>query len=76
MKLAFDTWSQKDLQTYLEDFGIKAKPTSTREELIQNAKENTQWFFGFDQEPYYKRYYHNAAHWMKQRLNSILPKFW
>ncbi|CCD24834.1 double-strand break repair enhancer MSC1 NDAI_0E00180 [Naumovozyma dairenensis CBS 421] len=56
----FENWSQDDLKAYLESFGIRMKPTSTREEMIQSAKENTQWFFGIKQEPFYKRVLNKA----------------
>ncbi|SCU86163.1 LADA_0D12706g1_1 [Lachancea dasiensis] len=51
----FSSWSTDDLRNYAKSFGIKTAPTTTRERLVEQAKENTQWFFGYYQDPLYKR---------------------
>lgn len=51
----FQSWSTDDLKRYVKSFGIKTSPTSTREKLLQQAKDNTLWFFGRYEEPFYKR---------------------
>ncbi|SCU83065.1 LANO_0B08240g1_1 [Lachancea nothofagi CBS 11611] len=51
----FSSWSTEDLKNYAKSFGIRTGPTTTREKLVEQVKENTQWFFGYYQDPMYKR---------------------
>ncbi|SCU93893.1 LAMI_0E15962g1_1 [Lachancea mirantina] len=51
----FKTWTVEDLTDYVKSFGIKPQPTSTKDKLVEQAKENAQWFFGYKPEPFYKR---------------------
>ncbi|CAI1612763.1 hypothetical protein SEUBUCD646_0M00200 [Saccharomyces eubayanus] len=64
----FQSWSQEDLLQYLKSFGVPVKQTSTKDDLINLAKQNTQWLFGTVQEPVYKRYFHNVKNWSKSLL--------
>ncbi|SCV01982.1 LAME_0G19812g1_1 [Lachancea meyersii CBS 8951] len=51
----FTSWSTEDLRNYAKSFGIKTAPTTPREKLVEQVKENTRWFFGYYQDPMYKR---------------------
>ncbi|SCU90979.1 LAFA_0F01178g1_1 [Lachancea sp. 'fantastica'] len=51
----FSSWSTDDLRNYAKSFGIKTAPTTPRERLVELVKENTRWFFGYYQDPLYKR---------------------
>ncbi|KAK9455208.1 hypothetical protein V1511DRAFT_337917 [Dipodascopsis uninucleata] len=42
--LAFDTWSDSDLKSYLDSYGVKVYQGSTRNELIALARRHTQYF--------------------------------
>lgn len=64
----FQSWSQEDLLQYLKSFGVPVKQTSTKDDLINLAKQNTQWLFGTVKEPAYKRYLHNVKNWSKSIL--------
>lgn len=64
----FQSWSQEDLSQYLKSFGVPVKQSSTKDDLINLAKQNTQWLFGTVQEPTYKRYLHNIQNWSKSIL--------
>ena len=59
MKQNLEVWSTDDLKGYIKQFGIKLdEKLYSKDELIELAKENTQWFLGIPKdEPFYKRGY-------------------
>ncbi|CAL9731065.1 hypothetical protein MOUN0_L00320 [Monosporozyma unispora] len=74
MKDSLDSWSADDLKKYINQFGIKLdENTYSKEELIEIAKQNTQWFLGGQKnEPFYKRGYIKATNMLKRLKNYIL----
>ncbi|KAK5960862.1 double-strand break repair enhancer MSC1 PWA37_001380 [Arxiozyma heterogenica] len=63
MKQNLDAWSTDDLKEYIKQFGVKLdEKMYSKDELIELAKENTQWFLGIPKnEPFYKKGYKKLA---------------
>lgn len=57
LQISFDSWSNKDLTTYLKSFTSKPADLKglSRDDLIKKAKENTMWFFGTPKKPWYSQ---------------------
>ncbi|CUS23816.1 LAQU0S12e00672g1_1 [Lachancea quebecensis] len=64
----FSSWSMDDLKGYAKSFGIRTGPTTTREKLVNQVKENTQWFFGMKQDPMYKK----VPKKVKQAMSNVV----
>lgn len=60
---SFESWSVEDLKRYLKSYGIHTSSSASKETLLQQAKQNTQWFFGTYKEPYYKKIPRKAREW-------------
>lgn len=41
---AFDSWSESDLKSYLDSYGVKVPQGSTKNELIAFARRQRTWF--------------------------------
>lgn len=73
MKKSLESWSVDDLKKYISQFGVNLeKKTYSKEELIEIAKQNTQWFLGMQMhEPFYKRGYIRFTNSLKNWVNYI-----
>ncbi|CDO93734.1 unnamed protein product [Kluyveromyces dobzhanskii CBS 2104] len=75
LQQSFDSMSNSDLVEYLKTFSVKPSDLSalSKEELVQRAKDNTQWFFGVPQKPWYQRATDNALHYAKRAYAVVRP---
>lgn len=68
---SFNSWSTDDLVSYVKGFGLDFEPTAKKDELVKIAKDNTLWFFGRQQQPFYKRYPENVKNLVKRGFSMI-----
>ncbi|QEU60748.1 Msc1 [Kluyveromyces lactis] len=72
---SFDSMSNSDLIEYLKSYSVKPSDLKTlsKEQLVERAKENTQWFFGVPQKPWYSRAADNTLNFAKRAYAVIRP---
>ena len=74
MKENLESWSMDDLTEYIKQFGIKLdEKMYSKDELIEIAKDNTQWFLGVPKnQPTYKKVYDKFTNICKRLKNYVL----
>ncbi|CCK71414.1 double-strand break repair enhancer MSC1 KNAG_0G03570 [Huiozyma naganishii CBS 8797] len=71
---AFSNWSADDLKAYLNQFGVQSDSYS-KEDLVNLAKDNTQWFFGVPtKQPVYKKIANTIQDYAKRGLMMIFNR--
>ncbi|KAI5800961.1 hypothetical protein FPQ18DRAFT_252646 [Pyronema domesticum] len=69
---SFDTWSNSDLKSYLDTYGIKTYQGTTRNELIAMARRNAHYFrYGSDDMGVWGQV-KNAAGYVQNTISSLL----
>lgn len=71
---SFQGWSTDDLTQYLSKVGVQVKQGMyTRDELVNLARENTNWLFGkITPDPWYKRAAKKATNIATMAYNGLL----
>lgn len=60
----FNNWSVEDLNSYVRQFGYNTDSiVYSKDELVDMAKKNTQWFFNVKKVPLYKRFWYNLGYY-------------
>ncbi|CCF55732.1 hypothetical protein KAFR_0A02960 [Kazachstania africana CBS 2517] len=69
---AFQKWSEADLKDYLKGYGINVdEAAQSKDDLIKKAKENTQWFFGYYEEPTHRKLLRKAKNFARHIYFSV-----
>lgn len=72
---SFESMSNSDLVEYLKSFSTKPSELSKldKDQLVQKAKDNTQWFFGVAEKPWYQKAADNTVNFAKRAYAYVRP---
>lgn len=68
----FNSWSLEDLNSYVKQFGYNTDSiVYSKDDLIDMAKKNTQWFFNVKRVPFYKKLWYNIGYYYGRFVGLI-----
>jgi hypothetical protein len=70
----FDTWSDSDLKSYLDTYGIRTYQGSKRNELIAAARRNLHAFLHGSRDQGAMGQFRSAFSWVTSQINMLLGR--